>query len=218
LTSLLICFVIYSSCLIFSQDGMALEHAILGFLDREPMTGYDLKTRCFDAAMGHLWTADQAQVYRTLDRLQSAKLVTSRLHPQRGKPDRKVYSVTAKGRAALAQWLAEPEPPPALRDPFLMHLFFSSDLSDSELLAQLGSARQVYQSRLDGLRSTATADLDEWESETGLSRDAALRRMTLTAGMASARTAIDWIDECTDRVRAGLPPAGSDTPIEGDAT
>ena len=47
---------------------MSLGHAILGFLNREPMTGYDLKTRCFDDDAAHFWTADQAQVYRTLDR------------------------------------------------------------------------------------------------------------------------------------------------------
>lgn len=184
---------------------MALQHAILGFLDTGPMTGYDLKTRCFDEAAGHLWKADQAQVYRTLDRLQADGLVKSKLVAQRGKPDRRVYSITGRGRDALGQWVASPEDPAPRRDPFLMHLFFSGELSDSEIHTLLGRARGVYQSRLDDLRDSGLQRLEEFEASSGRTRDSALRRMTLAAGMAQARTAIDWIDDCLDRVSSGLP-------------
>src|SRR5579875_1236367 len=46
-------------------DKMSLTHAILGFLNRQPMTGYDLKTQCFDISVAYFWPADQAQIYRT---------------------------------------------------------------------------------------------------------------------------------------------------------
>lgn len=186
---------------------MALEHAILGFLSREPMTGYDLKTRCFDEAAGHVWKADQAQVYRTLDQLKARSLVTSRLVPQRGKPDRRVYSITARGRQALAEWLSSPEPPGQLRDPFLLHLFFAPDLPDAEIAALLSSARDVYQRRLDALRGPAKERLDEWARSTGRRRDAEIRRMTLAASAAAARSAIDWIDDSLDALGRGLPAA-----------
>lgn len=184
---------------------MALEHAILGFLSREPMTGYDLKTRCFDGAAGHLWTADQAQIYRSLEKLASRGLVRSRLVPQRGKPDRRVYSITSRGRSELSAWLSRPESPSPVRDPFLLQLFFAPGLPDDQIARQLHEARDVYQRRLDRLRGEARSELDSWQRSTGLDRDAELRRMTLAAGMASARTAIDWIDDCIERVREGLP-------------
>ncbi len=181
---------------------MALEHAILGFLDAEPMSGYDLKTRCFDSAAGHLWTADQAQVYRTLDRLKRSGLVRSRLVPQRGKPDRRVYTITDGGRRELAAWLRRPEDPAVPRDPFLMHLFFAGRLSDDEVLELLSHARLVYQGRLERLRArsakTAPCPADA-------PRDTALRDMTIQAGMSAARTAIDWIDDCSERIVSGLP-------------
>jgi PadR family transcriptional regulator AphA len=186
---------------------MALEHAILGFLSRGEMTGYDLKTRCFDEAAGHLWTADQAQVYRTLESMTSRGLVRARLVPQRGKPDRRVYSILKKGREALSAWLSQPEPPAPVRDPFLLHLFFAPDLQDAEILAQLASAREVYQRRLDELRGPARDDLEAWAASTGLRRDAALRRMTLAASTAAARSAIDWIDDEIETVGRGLPEA-----------
>lgn len=184
---------------------MALEYAILGFLSFDPMTGYDLKTRCFDEAAGHLWSADQAQIYRTLDKLASRGLVSSRLVPQRGRPDRRLYSITQKGRRALSAWLREPENPSQVRDPFLLHLFLAPGLPDDEITGLLEHAREEYQRRLEHLRGPARDELDEWARATGRARDAELRRMTLTAGAAAARSAIDWVDDCIERVRGGLP-------------
>jgi PadR family transcriptional regulator AphA len=183
---------------------MALEHAILGFLSRGSMTGYDLKTRCFDDAAGHLWTADQAQVYRTLDRLAAQGLVRSRLVPQRGKPDRRVYSITQTGRKAYGSWLATPVKPPPTRDPFLLHLFFAPDLPDAQVLDLLERARTEYQQRLEHLRGPARAELDAWGARTGRARDTELRLMTLAASTSAARSAIDWIDDSIERVRRGL--------------
>jgi PadR family transcriptional regulator AphA len=195
---------------------MALEQAILGFLCRESMTGYDLKTRCFDEAAGHLWTADQAQVYRTLERLAAQGLVRSRLVPQRGKPDRRVYSITVAGRKASARWLETPVPPPPTRDPFLLHLFFAPDLPDADVLALLQDARAEYQRRLEHLRGPARADLDAWGARTGRARDAELRLMTLAASTSAMRSAIDWIDDSIERVRRGLPaPPAEPTSAQG---
>jgi PadR family transcriptional regulator AphA len=188
---------------------MALEYAILGFLSREAMTGYDLKTRCFDDAAGHLWTADQAQIYRTLERLAARGLVRSRLVPQRGKPDRRLYSITERGRTALSSWLRVPEPPSQVRDAFLLHLFLAPDLPDDEITSLLSGARAEYQRRLEHLRGPAREELDTWARQTGRVRDAELRRMTLSAGAAAARSAIDWVDDCIDRVRSGLPAPNS---------
>jgi PadR family transcriptional regulator AphA len=195
---------------------MALEHAILGFLSRGSMTGYDLKTRCFDDAAGHLWTADQAQVYRTLDRLAEQGFVRSRLVPQRGKPDRRVHSITQAGRKAYSQWLVSPVQPPPTRDPFLLHLFFAPDLPDAAVLALLENARGEYQRRLEQLRGPSRVELEAWGARTGRERDTALRLMTLAASTSATRSAIDWIDDSIERVRRGLPaPSTDETSAQG---
>jgi PadR family transcriptional regulator AphA len=198
-------FVLYSFYPISMRDGwMALDHAILGFLDRGPMTGYDLKTRCFDEAVAHVWTADQAQVYRTLDRLADRGLVKPRLVPQRGRPDRRVFTITRKGRTELDVWLRSPEDPGPLRDPLLLHLALASGLPDAEILALLSRARDSYMRRLESLRKETASAVPACAAPT--ERDAELHRMTLRAAMSSARTAVDWIDECMERTRAGLTP------------
>jgi len=192
---------------------MTLENAILGFLEREPMTGYDLKTRCFDAAAGHVWTADQAQVYRTLERLSARGLVRSHLVPQRGKPDRRVFRITAKGQKALLSWLREPQTPVSVRDPLLMRVLMSTDLSDAEIADLLATARDDYQARLESLRVDAAAPAPACAAPDA--RGAELYRMTLTAAMSATRSVIDWIDDCTERVSRGLPPAAPRATSEG---
>jgi PadR family transcriptional regulator AphA len=192
---------------------MSLEHAILGFLEREPMTGYDLKTRCFDDASGHLWTADQAQVYRTLERLSEGGLARSRVVPQRGKPDRRVYRITPKGREALDGWLHGHQPLGPVRDPLLVRLALADGLADDEIAAILVQARADYQARLDTLRSDAAspvpacAAVDERGSE--------LYRMTLGAAISATRSVIDWIDDSTDRIAQGLPASAPRPASEG---
>ena len=192
---------------------MTLEYAILGFLEREPMTGYDLKTRCFDEAAGHVWTADQAQVYRTLERLFVRGLVRSKLVPQRGKPDRRVFRITPKGRTALIAWLRQPQGVSAVRDPLLMRVLMAGDLSDDEIADLLACARDDYQARLEALRADAASPAPPVAAVDD--RGAELYRMTLSAAMAATRGVIDWIDDCTERVSRGLPPASPRTSSEG---
>jgi DNA-binding PadR family transcriptional regulator len=191
---------------------MSLDHAILGFLSAEAMTGYDLKTRCFDRVAAAFWTADQAQVYRTLERLERAGFVTSKLVPQPGRPDRKVFSVTGAGRRALREWLETPHPLPPLRDPFLLQLFFSGVLRDEEVRALLQTARDGYQRRLDALRREAR---DRAIEQAG-PRDRELREMAVRGAIAQTRAAVDWIDDCLDTLSSGLPVNG-DAPATGNA-
>jgi DNA-binding PadR family transcriptional regulator len=186
-----------------------LENAILGFLDREPMTGYDLKTRCFDEAVGHLWTADQAQVYRTLERLAKRGLVRSRLVPQRGRPDRRIFTITSRGRTALAAWLRDAHELAPVRDPLLLRLTLAGSLPDGDLLGLLSHARDGYQARLDALREEAATPPPRCAAPD--ERGAELYGMALGAAMSATRTAIDWIDDCSDRIANGLPPAAPAT-------
>ncbi|MBW6469390.1 MAG: PadR family transcriptional regulator [Coriobacteriia bacterium] len=167
---------------------MSLAHAILGFLREQAMTGYELKTLCFDHDAQHFWTADQAQIYRTLEGLEKRGHVTSRVKRQRSRPDRKVYSITPAGVEELDRWAATPAPLPPLRDPFLIQLRFADRLSDEDLLHIVRERRSAMQQRLDILRARAA------EEAKGAGRDAILHRLTLGAAMSDARSTIDWLD------------------------
>lgn len=179
---------------------MSLGHAILGFLKSGPLSGYDLKTRCFDGVASAVWTADQAQVYRTLDRLESSGLVTSRLIAQRGRPDRKTYSLTAKGTRELSGWVDSAHPQPPLRDPFLLQLLFADEVPPDVLLGVLRDARDQHQRRLDVLRGQATTPEPV---PSGAARGAVpVRRMAQAGAIAKERCVIDWLDDCIEKTGA----------------
>ena len=72
---------------------MSLEHAILGFLNYGPYSGYDLK-KIFDISVQHFWPADQSQIYRTLSRLEDREWVDMDVIEQDDRPDRKEYRIT----------------------------------------------------------------------------------------------------------------------------
>src|SRR5512137_1923334 len=114
---------------------MSLEFAILGFLNYQPYTGYDLK-KIFDTSIRHFWPADQSQIYRTLARLTEQGFAEVEKVPQEDRPDRKVYHITEAGRAELLNWLIGPPPLDEPRSAPLIQVFFAGQLSDEEILAK----------------------------------------------------------------------------------
>jgi len=182
---------------------VSLDLAILGFLAERPRTGYDLKTRCFGGPLSAFWTADQAQIYRTLERLKDAKFVSSSRRRQASRPDRKVYEITDAGFAALAHGLAHTEQLPALRDPFLIQLFFSARLADEDLLSLLQARRDEYAGRLESIR-VHSAELADTE---GLpAREGVLRQTALDGAATACRATLDWLDDCIHAVEDGALP------------
>lgn len=182
---------------------MSLDLAILGFLAERPRSGYDLKTRCFGGPLSAFWTADQAQIYRTLERLKDARLVSVTRRRQASRPDRKIYELTDAGYGALVGALATTEALPPLRDPFLVQLFFSARLPDEDLLRVLSSRRDEYASRLESL-AVHSAGLAETE---GLpAREAVLRQTALDGAVTAYRASIEWLDDCIRAVEDGALP------------
>jgi PadR family transcriptional regulator AphA len=106
----------------------SLELALLGLIaEHHPRSGYDL-VQTFRISMSHYWHAHPGQIYPTLDRMEHDGWISGREVIQRGRPNKRVYSITAEGRRVLLEWLQSPyEPlkmknPPLLRSRFLGHL------------------------------------------------------------------------------------------------
>lgn len=165
---------------------MALDALILGLLDLKPMTGYDLK-KTFDGTVAHFWSADQAQIYRTLARLERDGLVAVRVIPQPGKPDRREHRLTDEGRASLAAWLRSPLPEEKPRELFLGRLFLVGRENDPDLVrALLAERRDAARRLLATLEDIPVADGD---------LSARLRSATLRKGILEVQAELTWLDE-----------------------
>jgi DNA-binding PadR family transcriptional regulator len=86
---------------------VALPHAILVSLCEQSGSGYELARR-FDRSIGYFWAATHQQIYRTLKVMEDDGRVSVTPVVQKGRPDKKVYTVSDAGRAELARWIAEP--------------------------------------------------------------------------------------------------------------
>ena len=170
----------------WSYMRVSLRHCILALIDLRPMTGYDLK-KAFDGSVAHFWSADQAQIYRTLKGLEADGLVAVEVIPQSGKPDRREHRITEPGSRELSRWLRSPSEPDPAREPFLARVFFAGREDDPALVAALiGERRDDAARRLEELRRipAATDDLG-----------ARLRTATLRNGILHIEAELAWLDE-----------------------
>jgi PadR family transcriptional regulator, regulatory protein AphA len=103
-----------------------ISYIVLGFLNwNDELTPYRLK-QIVAESVGNFWTLQHAQLYSEPERLAKAGYLTER-RERRGRR-RKLYSITDKGREALAAWRAEPtDAILELRAPALLKLFFGAD-------------------------------------------------------------------------------------------
>ena len=100
---------------------------LLGLLSVAPMSGYDLG-QAIRASVGFFWNESYGQIYPNLKRLAAEGFVTAKTERQKGKPDRRVYSITKKGRERLAAWLAVAPQPEIPRNELLLKLFFGAQV------------------------------------------------------------------------------------------
>jgi DNA-binding PadR family transcriptional regulator len=144
---------------------MSLRHAVLAALLEGEASGYELAKR-FDVSVAEFWSATPQQLYRDLDRLEADGLVGARLVEQRRRPNKRVFSLTAEGRAELHAFTRSEARPAAIRDEFLVKLK-AVDSGDREAVivaarARLERSRQKL-ARYDALQDKLLAGRSEEE-------------------------------------------------------
>jgi len=183
---------------------MSLEFAILGFLNYQPYTGYDLK-KIFDTSIRHFWPADQSQIYRTLSRLTENGWAEMEKVPQDDRPDRKVYSITDAGRAELLRWLSGPPPMGEPRSAPLIQVFFAGQLSDAEVLEKFEGYAAIMRSIL-GLYDQVPGQLGPFQQEITSPREHFFWLLTLENGVTSMRANLAWAESVIERIKSGEVP------------
>lgn len=130
----------------------ATQGALLGFLHDAPMTGWDLLQEA-SRGLARFWNVTPSHVYRELKALEDRGLVVA---GERGARDRRPYSITKRGTAAFAEWIAQEPGAEQIRIPLLVSLWFARHLDDETLAGFLASHRAVHEQRLDEYRAVTT--------------------------------------------------------------
>lgn len=168
---------------------MALTHAILVALSEQSGSGYELARR-FDRSIGYFWSATHQQIYRTLRAMEGDDWVHSTAVVQHGRPDKKVYTVSAAGRAELARWIADPADR-ELRD-IAVKLRGAGAADLPALLRQLVTVRAEHAARLD---TYLDIEKRQFPDPAGLSGAALQQHLVLRGGISAERGSVGWLDE-----------------------
>ncbi len=185
---------------------MPLAHAILGFLEYGPMSGYDLKKN-FDQSVAYFWSATQSHIYKALEDLESQGLVKSQVIQQEGKPNRRQYQITEAGRAEFRRWASTPLPVTGPRSAWLIQVFFAHDLTNQEIA-------NLFEKRIEALRQHLThiqgaqKITDENYKKIGIKRLRDLWQLTVDYGIDHYTSEINWLEKTLPAVRK-LPPMTS---------
>ena len=97
----------------------------LGIISRGAASGYEIKKAFEEGGMNHIYHTSYGSIYPALTALTREGLVDCAEMAQEKRPDKKVYTITAAGRAALEKALSEPPADDKFRSDFLFILFFA---------------------------------------------------------------------------------------------
>ncbi len=174
---------------------MSLEFTLLGFLSYGSKTGYQLK-KILDESTQFFWHAELSQIYPALKRLEQNDRVISEIFPQDGKPDKKIYSITPKGRDELIAWLSDPvDQPPEIKNQVLLKLFFAGILGKDEVCAQLRCQLEVQRALLKRFENESASRIRAAPLNGDLALSVKMWECVRQYGQAQAEMTIRWLED-----------------------
>lgn len=180
---------------------MSLPHILLGLM-RTPVSGYDIR-KDFESTLSFFWSANLAQIYPALKKLEADGLTKSWTEPSQKGPDKRLYQQTEKGRLELARWLAEGPIVSAERRHYLAQAFFLGQVSDlvdaSAFFESLRDEMRLRRERLD-LRQAGepSGDIPPPES----SDEEFFQYLVFRLGQDMFETYVRWAQDSLDRIEA----------------
>jgi DNA-binding PadR family transcriptional regulator len=184
------------------MSDMALRHAVLASLLEGEASGYQLAKR-FDVAVANFWYAQPQQLYAELARLEQAGLVAGRRVLQEKRPNKRVYQITAAGRAELEKFVAQPAKPTTMKDDLLVKVAAADDADVDAAVAAIDERAAQAEAKL-ALYERLAAVVRDGRDEQSFLRDAARvgPYLTLRRGIAFEQENVLWCRWASDVLRA----------------
>jgi DNA-binding PadR family transcriptional regulator len=182
---------------------MSVKYAMLGILAQKDLHGYELKSS-FDEKVGDFWSLNYGQIYSTLDRLEQDELVSHDRQAQDKRPDKKIYSITPKGKKELEEWLATPVTKiRALRDEFFIKLVFMDKRNPAPVLDLIEKQKTLYLKQMNQLTHQKVAHKKQPKKHDSLTTE-----LLMDAGLFHAEADIKWLTLCEAKIKQNLKLRG----------
>jgi PadR family transcriptional regulator, regulatory protein AphA len=128
-----------------ANDLTTTSYAILGLLSLRSWTTYELAEQ-MQRALGQFWPRAESGIYREPKKLEAHGLARSATEFVGERP-RTRYTITAKGRRALAAWVPTSGVGPIVEFEQLVKVFFAEQATKADLLATLAAVRTWVEDR-----------------------------------------------------------------------
>ncbi|MGH1428532.1 MAG: PadR family transcriptional regulator [Arenicella sp.] len=179
---------------------MSLKHAILSLLVESERSGYDL-TKNFESSVAFYWSASHQQIYKTLADMHKENWIDLRLQVQSGKPDKKIYSLTAEGKKELSQWALEPVKHAAPKNQLLIKLMLARLVGTEPILKQLNDElKRVYKEIANYSKIEKQYFSPKPTPDTHLKNMTSY--LTLRNGILCAHAELDWLHEAIEMLES----------------
>jgi DNA-binding PadR family transcriptional regulator len=189
---------------------MALEHALLVSLTERAGSGYELARR-FDKSIGFFWSATHQQIYRVLKRMEDRGWIAGETVAQEGRPDKKVYTVSAGGRAELSRWICAPTEDDAAfqRSELGIKIRAAAHGDLPALCAEIARHRDNHAGRLELYRQIEKRDFPAPAHLTG---PALHQYLVLRGGIRVEAGFVEWCDEVLEALAPNPATASHSSP------
>ena len=150
---------------------MNTQTLILAILNFGNASGYEIKKESSEGVYSYFVDISYGSIYPTLAKLEAEEFVTCRSETQSGKPDKKVYSITDKGRAEFISALSIPPAHDKFKSEFLL-VAMSAGLTSPEVITRAIDNRiremEELVELISGLRSECDHPATQWITSYGL--------------------------------------------------
>jgi len=168
---------------------MDVRALCLAVLSKGDATGYEIKKAFEEGPFSHFQTASFGAIYPSLAKLTKEGMVTVSEQAQNGKPDKKIYRLTAAGTRSLLATLEIEPGPDQIRSDLLFLLFFAEHLPPQRI-------RTLIDTRITYYREKLTCMLDFKPHSSGRGGGSFVRGF----GHAVYQAAADYLEANRDRL------------------
>ena len=120
-----------------------LSYGLLGLLSTQPMTGYDLTLK-----INRFWRSTHSAIYPLLSELEEEGYIEFLFEKQNGKPDKKIYSLTDKGKKLLHDWFMSEAGDAVVRDEMILKLFCTKSVDTEAAMKVLDEYEARYRKKI----------------------------------------------------------------------
>ncbi|MCF4164189.1 PadR family transcriptional regulator [Zavarzinia compransoris] len=185
---------------------MDIKTVCAGLLTFGEASGYEIKKLFEDGTFSGVYDASFGSIYPALTRLAEEGHVLCRAEEQQGRPDKKVYSLTPKGRAHFIAELSRGIQPDKVRSEFAIATIFAHLLPRAVIAAYIDQQIEEHRAAL------ARLDLAECDPSSAMTN----LRFAIGFGRVQLNAAIDYLESHRGMLEASaVPPDDEAVAVSG---